>query len=86
MQSSMTLSITGKIAQFGARMIVAVNNKMFDQWAKNFTDLLNEKTESNELIDNSKFQQIQPESGDQPSVKVLPLIWAAIKGLLGIKK
>ena len=37
MKSSMALSITGKLAQFGSRMIVAVNNKMFDQWAKNFT-------------------------------------------------
>ena len=40
MNSSMSLSITGKLAQFGSRMIVAVNNKLFDQWAKNFTDLL----------------------------------------------
>ena len=30
-KSSMKLSITGKLAQFGARMIVAVNNKLFNQ-------------------------------------------------------
>ena len=59
MQSSMKLSITGKLAQFGSRMIVAVNNKMFDQWAKNFTDLLNEKTESNELIELKEINALK---------------------------
>ena len=40
MNSSRTLSITSKLAQFGSRMIVEVNNKMFEQWAKNYTNLL----------------------------------------------
>ena len=56
MQSSMKLSITGRLAQFGARMIVAVNNKMFDQWAKNFTDLLNEQKELEQSNDSYKNQ------------------------------
>ena len=46
MLSSMSLSITGRLAQFGARMIVAVNNKMFDQWATSFTELMNQQTSS----------------------------------------
>jgi len=85
MQSSMSLSITGRLAQFGARMIVAVNNKMFDQWATSFTALLNEQTSSkdSEVKSNNK-----PDNGNvvEPTpVKALPLAWAAIKGLLGSK-
>ena len=36
----MTISITGSIAQFGARMIEAVNNKMFEQFISNFTKMI----------------------------------------------
>ena len=85
MQSSMSLSITGRLAQFGARMIVAVNNKMFDQWATSFTELLNEQTSSK---DSEKKSTNQPDNGNvaEPTpVKALPLAWAAIKGLFGSK-
>ena len=85
MQSSMSLSITGRLAQFGARMIVAVNNKMFDQWAKSFTELLNEQTSSK---DSEEISNNQPDNGnvaEQTPVKALPLAWAAIKGLFGSK-
>ena len=85
MQSSMSLSITGRLAQFGARMIVAVNNKMFDQWATSFTELLNEQTSSK---DSEVKSNNQPDNGNvsEPTpVKALPLAWAAIKGLFGSK-
>ena len=36
----MTVSITGRIAQFGGRMIEAVNNKMFEQFISNFTNMM----------------------------------------------
>ena len=36
----MTVSITGRIAQFGARMIEVVNNKMFEQFISNFTNMM----------------------------------------------
>jgi len=36
----MSVSITGRIAQFGARMIEAVNNKLFEQFIQNFCNLL----------------------------------------------
>ena len=36
----MIVSITGRIAQFGARMIDAVNNKMFEQFISNFTNMM----------------------------------------------
>ena len=41
----MTVSITGRIAQFGARMIEAVNNKMFEQFISNFTNMMQQENE-----------------------------------------
>ena len=41
----MTVSITGRIAQFGARMIDAVNNKMFEQFISNFTNMMEQENE-----------------------------------------
>ena len=36
----MTVSITGRIAQFGARTIEAVNNKIFEKFISNFTNMM----------------------------------------------
>ena len=85
MQSSMSLSITGRLAQFGARMIVAVNNKMFDQWATSFTELLNEQTSSKDSEEKSNNQPDNSNLAEPTPVKTLPLAWAAIKGLFGSK-
>ena len=85
MQSSMSLTITGRLAQFGARMIVAVNNKMFDQWATSFTELMNEQTSSKDLEEKSNNQPDNGNVAETTPVKALPLAWAAIKGLLGSK-
>jgi len=85
MQSSMSLSITGRLAQFGARMIVAVNNKMFDQWATSFTELLNEQTSSKDSEEKSNNQPDNGNVAEPTPVKALPLAWAAIRGLLGSK-
>ena len=85
MKSSMSLSITGRLAQFGARMIVAVNNKMFDQWAKSFTDLLNEQLPTNYSNEKSSSQQTDSKPVESTPVKAFPLAWAAIKGLFGLK-
>ena len=85
MQSSMSLSITGRLAQFGARMIVAVNNKMFDQWATSFTELLNEQTSSKDSEEKSNNQTDNGKVTETTPVKALPLAWAAIKELFGSK-
>ena len=85
MKSSMSLSITGRLAQFGGRMIVAVNNKMFDQWAKSFTDLLNEQSPTNYSNEKSSSQQTDSKPVESTLVKAFPLAWAAIKGLFGLK-
>ena len=39
----MTVSITGRIAQFGGRMIEVVNNKMFEQFISNFTNMMEQE-------------------------------------------
>ena len=54
----MTLSITGRIAQFGARMIDAVNNKMFEQFISNFTHMMDQGNgdESNE----GRTKEVEP--------------------------
>ena len=86
MQSSMSLSITGKLAQFGARMIVAVNNKMFDQWATSFTELMNQQTSLKDSVENSNALQNSVNEVETNPVKALPLAWIAIKGFFGSKK
>ena len=86
MLSSMSLSITGRLAQFGARMIVAVNNKMFDQWATSFTELMNQQTSSKDSEEISSSLQENVNVAETTPVKALPLAWAAIKGLFGSNK
>ncbi len=86
MLSSMSLSITGRLAQFGARMIVAVNNKMFDQWATSFTELMNQQTSSKDSEEISSSLQKNVNVTETTPVKALPLAWAAIKGLFGSNK
>ena len=81
MHSRMKLSTTGKIAQFGSRMIVAVNNKMFEQWVVNFTNLLNEKNE----YENKKTHH-QSKNIETSKINATSLVWTAIKGLFGNKK
>ena len=39
------VSITGRIAQFGSRMIEAVNKKLFEQFIHNFSNLLTQENE-----------------------------------------
>ena len=86
MLSSMSLSITGRLAQFGGRMIVAVNNKMFDQWATSFTELMNQQTSSKDSEEKSSSLQENVNVAETTPVKALPLAWAAIKGLFGSNK
>jgi len=81
MQSSMKLSITGKLAQFGSRMIVAVNNKMFDHWSNNFIELLNDKSENNTIVNDSTKNINKTEDTDSQSLKVHTLLWTSLKSL-----
>ena len=46
----MTVSITGMIAQFRARMIEAVNNKMFEQFISNFTNMMEQGNGSESTV------------------------------------
>ena len=51
--SIMSVSITGRIAQFGARMIEAVNNKLFEQFTQNFSNLLAQENGAADVGTNS---------------------------------
>lgn len=70
-ESHVNLNISGRIAQFGSRMIKAVNNKIFDQFTKNFLRLLD------------KPEEKPSEEGD--AVKVGSVIGSVIKDSLKSK-
>jgi len=56
---SISLSISGRIAQFGARMITAVNNKMFDQFTANFLELLERIDSGDDTIDTNSDEAVK---------------------------
>ncbi len=68
--SSMEVSITGRLAQFGSRMMVDVSNQMFEQFTENFKQAL-------ETPEGSEVQERISEP-----IKAVPLffstLWAAI--------
>ena len=60
---TMTVSITGRIAQFGSRMIEAVNNKLFEQFIQTFSNLLTQKNERGNVDEvPSKVELVKAES------------------------
>ena len=54
----MSVSITGRIAQFGARMIEAVNNKLFEKFIQNFCNLLAQ--ENGEAATGPNLPEVEP--------------------------
>ena len=54
----MTVSITGRIAQFGARMIEALNNKIFEQFISNFTNMMEQ--ENGDEITAGRTSEAEP--------------------------
>jgi len=56
--SIMSISITGRIAQFGSRMIEAVNNKLFDQFTQNFSTLM--ANQNGEADANTILREAEP--------------------------
>ena len=56
--SIMSISITGRIAQFGSRMIEAVNNKLFDQFTQNFSTLM--ANQNREADANTNLLEAEP--------------------------
>ena len=54
----MSISITGRIAQFGSRMIEAVNNKLFDQFTQNFSTLMD--NQNREADANTNLLEAEP--------------------------
>ena len=56
------VSITGRIAQFGSRMIEAVNNKLFEQFIQNFSNLLTQENEGGNVDEVSSEEPVKAAS------------------------
>jgi len=65
----MTVSITGRIAQYGARMIEAVNNNMFEQFISNFKNMMEHE---------NKFESTEGRPREAEPLKVASLFGAVI--------
>jgi carbon monoxide dehydrogenase subunit G len=79
--SSMELNVSGKIAQFGTRMIGDVNNQMFSLFTKNLEQNLQSQDapaegNSDESAHAAKSKSMPPEP--QP-VRALPLLFLVLK-------
>ncbi|GJM28364.1 MAG: carbon monoxide dehydrogenase subunit G family protein [Cyclobacteriaceae bacterium] len=90
--SVMDISITGKLAQFGSRMINDVSDQVFKQFVSN----LRQQLESTSPVDTTTVQQPSPATGSaEPVEEPQPLnavslfftiIWNSILRLFGKKQ
>lgn len=80
--NNMEVSITGKLAQFGSRMIVDVSDQVFKQFVDNFRNQMRPTTEA---AGGSESTSKAP--SEAAPLKALPLffsmIWSAIRRLFG---
>ncbi len=80
--NNMEVSITGKLAQFGSRMIVDVSDQVFRQFVANFRGQLQAAAETTDA-------GAPPPPAEAKPIKALPLffsmIWNAILRLFGKK-
>lgn len=87
---SMEVSVTGKLAQFGSRLIEDVSNQLFDQFVANFKKKLAETpalvTAGNVQMPASEAGAVEPtpmpDSPSEPednSVNAFSILWGVIK-------
>lgn len=78
--NNMEISLTGKLAQFGSRMIVDVSDLVFEQFLSNFKNQLQAK-----MQDSAGAQELKKEESKPLNVVslVLSIIWSAILKLFG---
>lgn len=83
--NNMDISITGKLAQFGSRMIVDVSDQVFKQFVDNFRNQL-------QAAASTSTGQTNPQDNAPPAAEAKPLnavslffsmIWASIQRLFG---
>ena len=83
--NNMDISITGKLAQFGSRMIVDVSDQIFKQFLNNFRGQL--ETAASAGSEDSAPGSAQPEVQEAAPINAVSLffssIWAAILRLFG---
>ncbi len=75
-----SISITGRIAQFGGRMIKAVNHKMFQEFTKNFLNLLEKHETQGENVEIGEAGTLNAGS------MVASMVGDSIKGVFRKKK
>jgi carbon monoxide dehydrogenase subunit G len=80
--NTMNISITGKLAQFGSRMIVDVSDQVFKQFLNNFRNQMEAISVDAEPIEKPPVEEAEP-------INALSLffasIWASILRLFGKK-
>lgn len=74
-------TITGRLAQFGARMMDDVSNHLFNQFTKSFqTKLAEEVTENTSSTPGSAPSAEPVEEKPPEPIKAVPLLWSVVKG------
>ncbi|MEM7374435.1 MAG: SRPBCC family protein [Bacteroidota bacterium] len=86
---SMEVSVTGKLAQFGSRLITDVSNQLFDQFVGNFKDKLAESSAPKETLAESgtketypsdaKAEQVMRPEPEDNAVNAFSILWGVIK-------
>ena len=82
--SSMELTITGRMAQFGTRMIADVNTQMFNMFTKNLNNNLESSDESKADDGNESAPATNPAAASSSSaqeLKALPLMLTVFKNM-----
>ena len=71
------VTVTGKLAQFGARMMDDVSNHMFNQFTKAFQERLAQEPEANPAAPENPVS-----NAEAPPIRAIPLLFMLIKNAL----
>lgn len=80
--SSMELNVSGKLAQFGSRMIGDVNNQMFSLFTKNLEQNLKSGNAPAEGNPGESANPAASKSAPPEPVKALPLLFMVLKNAI----
>lgn len=80
---SMEITVTGKIAQFGSRLITDVSDQLFDQFTANFSNKLAEEApvvSADATAKEVSEATAKTSQADDNAVNAFSILWALIKG------
>lgn len=78
--NDMDISITGKLAQFGSRMIADVSDQVFQQFLTNFRSQLDKQSASSSADESTSAKEVEPLNAVS---LFFSMIWASILKLFG---